>query len=78
MPKEHVVRHNEVHDSVEAGRREMKNLEGVMVEMARWRDGPIFPLTTHVRPTNRLVASRVRSMTKSRRRATSSGTCGRT
>ncbi len=37
LPKEHVVRHDEVHDVVAVGRREMKKLENTVVELARWK-----------------------------------------
>ncbi len=36
LPKEHHVLHDEAHDVVERGRREMKSLEGAVVELARW------------------------------------------
>ncbi len=37
LPKEHHVLHDEAHDVVEHGRREMKNLVGAVVELARWK-----------------------------------------
>lgn len=37
LPKEHVVRHDEAHDTVAVGRREMKSLEGAVVGLAEWR-----------------------------------------
>lgn len=37
LPKEHVVRHDEVHDTVATNRREMKHLEGTVIELCQWR-----------------------------------------
>ncbi len=37
LPKEHLVRHDEAHDAVAVGRREMKALEGAVVELAKWK-----------------------------------------
>ena len=37
LPKEHVVRHDEVHDTVVTNRREMKHLEGTVVELCHWQ-----------------------------------------
>ena len=37
LPKEHVVRHDDVHDTVVVGRREMEGLEATVVELARWK-----------------------------------------
>ncbi len=37
LPKEHVVRHDDDHDAVEVGRREMESLESTVVEMAKWK-----------------------------------------
>ncbi len=37
LPKEHVVRHDEAHDPVSVGRREMAELENTVVELARWK-----------------------------------------
>ncbi len=37
LPKEHVVRHDEVHEGVAANRQQMLGLEGAVVELARWK-----------------------------------------
>ncbi len=37
LPKEHVVRHDDVHDNVAANRAQMKKLKGAVVELALWK-----------------------------------------
>ena len=37
LPKEHVARHDEVDDIVAVNRREMRALEGAVVELAKWK-----------------------------------------
>ena len=37
MPKEHVVLHDEVPETIAANRREMKGLENAVVQLALWK-----------------------------------------
>ena len=37
LPKEHIVRQDEAHDTIAIGRREMKSLEGAVIGLAAWK-----------------------------------------